>query len=361
MNNSLRRNAYRGMRMTTLYILVSGVAMIIIFPLFFLFSFSLMSDYETYSEWPKPLIPRSSVEYRMDHADSGSYRLSIWNQSENGWLPFGPEKFDRNDEDIKKLSRFVNNYGNTLLTVEEIDSALELTDSNGYYEFALRKSLIHNYKRFFKLYSGAARSVLQSLYTAGLTIVISVSVGGMAGYAFARYVFKGKNILKLSVLFVRMFPPVAIAIPMVVILGKMGLYDKPAGLSLIYSINQISMNIWITASIFMGIPESLEEAAQVFGTNRAGAFFRVTMPLAVPGLAACAMYSFIYSWNEVINAIILTQFNPTFPVVVYKSLLGANAQVHLIAAGSIAQAIPAIIFTLFIRKYILQMWGGVKV
>ena len=121
------------------------------------------------------------------------------------------------------------------------------------------------------------------------------------------------------------------------------------------------MNIWITASIFMAIPESLEEAAQLFGTTRAGAFFRVTMPLAIPGLAACAMYSFIYSWNEVINAIILTQFNPTFPVVVYKSLLGANAQVHLIAAGSIAQAIPAILFTLFIRRYILQMWGGVKV
>ncbi len=361
MTNNLRRNAGRTMRMTTIYILVSGVAMIIIFPMFFLFSFSLMSDYETYSEWPKPLLPRTSVDYRMDHSGNGNFRLSIWNVSENDWMPFGPEELNRNPDEIKKLSRFLNNYGNTQFSEEEILTAMKLTDQDGFYEFALRKSLIHNYRRFFKLYSGAARSVLQSLYTAGMTIFISVSIGGMAGYAFARYVFKGKNILKLSVLFVRMFPPVAIAIPMVVILGKMGMYDKPVGLSLIYSINQISMNIWITASIFMGIPESLEEAAQVFGTSKTGAFFRVTMPLAVPGLAACAMYSFIYSWNEVINAVILTQFNPTFPVVVYKSLLGANAQVHLIAAGSIAQALPAIIFTLFIRKYILQMWGGVKV
>jgi multiple sugar transport system permease protein len=359
--NNLRQSLNRSMRMTTLYIIVSGVAMIIMFPIFFLFSFSFMSDYESYSEWPKPLLPRSSVEYRMDQIDGDNYRLSIWNRSENGWLPFGPEKVTRDSEDVKKLSRFVNNYGNTKMSVEEVLYAMSSTDENGFHEFEISKSLLHNYKRFFRLYSGAAWSVLQSLYTAGLTILISVSIGGMAGYAFARYVFKGKNILKLSVLFVRMFPPVAIAIPMVVILGKMGMYDKPSGLSLIYSINQISMNIWITASIFMGIPESLEEAAQVFGTNRAGAFFRITMPLAVPGLAACAMYSFIYSWNEVINAVILTQFNPTFPVVVYKSLLGANAQVHLIAAGSIAQALPAIIFTLFIRKYILQMWGGVKV
>ena len=225
----------------------------------------------------------------------------------------------------------------------------------------LSKGIVTNYRRFFTLYRAALPAVIASLNTALLTIVISLTIGGMAGYAFARYFFRGKNVLKLSVLFVRMFPPVAVALPMIVILGRMGLYDKPAGLSLIYSVNQISLSIWITASIFMGIPRSLEEAALIFGTNRIGAFFRVTLPLAVPGLAACAMYSFIYSWNEVINALILTQFNPTLPVVVYRSLLGANAQMHLIAAGSVAQALPAIVFTLFIRKYILQMWGGVKV
>lgn len=361
MNNSAKRNLKRSMKMTTLYILVTGVAMTIIFPIFFLFSFSLMSDYETYSEWPKPLLPRATMNYRMDKIDNEAFVLSIWNVSEDDWMPFGPERNRRTPDDAKKLSRFLNNYGNTEMSEDEVLAAMDRADIEGFYEFSRRKSMIHNYKRFFQLYSNAARSIVASLTTAALTIVISISIGGMAGYAFARYAFKGKNILKLSVLFVRMFPPVAIAIPMVVILGKIGLYDKPAGLSLIYSINQIAMNIWITASIFMAIPESLEEAAQLFGTNRAGAFFRITMPLAVPGLAACAMYSFLYSWNEVINAIILTQFNPTFPVVVYQSLLGANAQVHLIAAGSIAQALPAIIFTLFIRKYILQMWGGVKV
>jgi len=347
--------------MTLLYILVSGIAMIIIFPMFFLFSFSLMSDYETYSVWPKPLLPKITVEYMLEHSEDGNYKLHIWNTSENKWDQFGPESISRDKKSLRKLSLFMNNYGNTEISEEEILRLMDNADKTGKFEFTEKKSLLHNYTRFFKLYSGAGKAVLRSLSTAALTIFISISIGGMAGYAFARYIFKGKNILKLSVLFVRMFPPVAIAIPMIVILGRMGLYDKPAGLSLIYSVNQISMNIWITASIFMSIPESLEEAAQIFGTNKTGAFLRITMPLAVPGLAACAMYSFIYSWNEVINAIILTQFNPTFPVVVYKSLLGANAQVHLIAAGSIAQALPAIIFTLFIRKYILQMWGGVKV
>jgi len=360
MNRNLKRGIFRSARMTTLYIMVSGVAMILIFPIFFLFSYSLMSDYETYSEWPKPLVPSLKADFRLTSGND-TWQLHIFNKSDRKYAPFGPENFTGSDKDIRKLLRFVENYSNCTLTGEELTVWMDRAARDGSVDFTLKKSILSNYRLFFRLYRGAAQSVVQSLITALLTIVISLSIGGMAGYAFARYVFKGKDLLKMSVLFVRMFPPVAIAIPMVVTLGKIGLYDKPAGLSLIYSINQISMNIWITASIFMGIPESLEEAAQLFGTTRAGSFFRVTLPLAVPGLAACAMYSFLYSWNEVINAIILTQFNPTFPVVVYKSLLGANAQVHLIAAGSVAQALPAIIFTLFIRKYILQMWGGVKV
>jgi len=188
----------------------------------------------------------------------------------------------------------------------------------------------------------------------------------MAGYAFARYVFKGRNALKFSVLFVRMFPGVAIALPMVIILANTSvfgrtLYDEPLGLSLVYSIGSIGLTVWITASIFLGIPRSLEEAALVFGATKFQAFMRITFPLALPGLAAAAMYSFLGAWNEVVSAIILTQFKPTFAVVVYQTLVGATGQVNLAAAGGMAMALPAIIFTFFIRKYINQMWGGVTV
>ncbi|MDC7234432.1 MAG: carbohydrate ABC transporter permease [Spirochaetales bacterium] len=365
MNNKLRQNIYRSARSTSLYIVVTGVAMMLIFPMFFLFTTSLMSDYENYQEWPKPLLPSRTVDFRLvpleEKDGEEAYGLQVYNFAEGDFIPYGPVSNSRSKSSLRKLNNFIYNNFNCRTSTEEILLWMDETDAKGSHSFTLKKGILNNYNRFFRLYSGALTSVLASISTALFTILISLSIGGMAGYAFARYVFKGKNILKLSVLFVRMFPPVAIALPMVITLGKIGLYDKPVGLSLIYSINQISLSIWITASIFMGIPESLEEAALIFGTSKIGAFFRVTLPLAVPGLAACAMYSFIYSWNEVINALILTQFNPTLPVVVYRSLLGANAQVHLIAAGSVAQALPAIIFTLFIRRYILQMWGGVKV
>ena len=99
----------------------------------------------------------------------------------------------------------------------------------------------------------------------------------------------------------------------------------------------------------------------MFGATRLQAFIKTTLPLALPGLAAAAMYAFIGAWNETISALILTQFNPTFSVVVYQSLVGATGQVNLAAAGGIVLAIPAVLFTFIIRRYIKQMWGGVTV
>ncbi len=360
MNPIVQRNLKRTAKRTSLYIVVLGIAFIIVFPMFFLFSFSFMSDYETYYEWPKPLVPSFKSEFMIDK-DSEGYHLHIFNKAEDDFAGFGPVYFTRSDEDLENLRIFLKRQANCELLPAQALEYLNVVDSRGRAEFTLRKDIMANYVLFFQVTRDAGPSVVRSLMVAGVTILISLSIGGMAGYAFARYFFKGKNILKLSVLFVRMFPAVSIAIPMVIILARMGLYDQPVGLALVYSVGQISMSIWITASVFMAIPVSLEEAAMVFGTTKFGAFWHVTLPLALPGLAACAMYSFIGSWNEVISAVVLTQFNPTFPVVVYKALLGTQGQVNLVTAGSIAQALPAIIFTLIIRKYILQMWGGVKV
>ncbi|RKX87956.1 MAG: ABC transporter permease [Spirochaetes bacterium] len=360
MNNVVKRQLRRSAKRTSLYIVLVGIAFIIIFPVFFLFSFSFMSDYETYSEWPKPLVPSFKANFMIDK-DAEGYHLFIFNKSEDGFMPFGPLVFANNEKDIDSLRKFIKLQSNCKISSQKIVEYLKVVDNNSRVEFSIKKDLLANYILFFKVVNGAPKAVLNSLMVAGATILISLSIGGLGGYAFARYFFKGKNILKLSVLFVRMFPAVSLAIPMVIILAKMGLYDQPLGLSLVYSVGQISMSIWITASVFMSIPVSLEEAAMIFGTSKVGAFWHVTLPLALPGLAACAMYSFIGSWNEVIAAVVLTQFNPTFPVVVYKALVGSQGQINLITAGSVAQALPAIIFTLIIRKYIIQMWGGVKV
>lgn len=361
MNRLKRRHLARSARMATVYIVVISIALVILFPIYFLFSISLMSGYEAYYEWPLPLMPSLRANVRFVHEENQQFHLEIYNRSEGGFTPTGPVRFSSNSEGLEKVTVYMRRHLNVELEDAEISRYLAEATERGSVQVKLGKSILANYITFFKVTRDAVPSVVRSLLTAGITILISLIIGGMAGYAFARYVFGGKNALKIGVLFVRMFPAVAIAIPMVIILGSIGLYDRPAGLSLIYSVSQISLTVWIMTSIFSGISVEMEEAALIFGTTKAGSFFRITLPLALPGIAACAMYAFIGSWNEVVQAVVLTQFRPTFPVVVYQALVGAEGQVNLVTAGSIAQALPAVVFTFIIRKYVLRMWGSVSV
>jgi len=199
-------------------------------------------------------------------------------------------------------------------------------------------------------------SLVVSLYT----ILISLLLGSMAGYVMARYTFKGKDQLKVSLLVVRMFPTVGISIPMAVMLIRMGLYDTMIGLALLFSVPNIALTSWITSSIFVGINKELEEASWVFGANRLQTFLHITLPLAFPAMAASSMYSFLTAWNDTISALILTNENQTLALVVYKAIGTTSSGIQYAAAGSIVLIVPALVFTFIIRKYISEMWGGVS-
>jgi len=346
-------NIYKLAKLTTFYILIVGIMMVILTPIFFIVSLSFLSTREAY-EYPLPLLPSLRVKYEMTYGKRG-YMLSVYDRVEKVYEPV------LDTQDLEKMSVYMKAQLAARLTVPEIETQIaRLEAGEDPVRFTKARNLLYNYDVFLKVAGTgqAIPSLFRSLQVCLMTIVISLSIGGMAGYAFARYIFKGREVLKFSVLFVRMFPGIAIAMPMVIILIDMGFYDQPIGLSLVYSVGSIALTVWITASIFMGIPVELEEAAQVFGATKLQTFFRVTLPLALPGLAACAMYAFLGAWNETVSAIVLTQFNPTFSVIVYQTVLGAVGQVNLAAAGGMVMAIPSVLFTLFIRRYINQMWGG---
>ncbi|SHE98323.1 carbohydrate ABC transporter membrane protein 2, CUT1 family (TC 3.A.1.1.-) [Marinitoga hydrogenitolerans DSM 16785] len=419
---------------TLFYIVIAGIIFVIITPIYFLVTISLMSDQEAY-DWPTRLVPSFFNQFRLELSENDKYIISVYSPSKEAYVTILEtndfdelqtfirrktnshikkdlfenqlekvkeltkknskelkvlnlnkknleskinflnveigrlrekmeiaEKMGGMDELLKQIKEEINKKDKEIKALEvELKKIEDDFDKLGTVHFKVAKKLFDNYVTFFRVTSDAFPALIRSIQVAALTVLISLTIGGMAGYAFARYYFKGKNMLKLSVLFVRMFPGISIAMPMVIILINMGFYDKPIGLSLVYSVGQIGMTIWITASIFMGISVELEEAAMVFGTSRFGAFMKITLPLALPGLAASAMYAFIGSWAETAQAIVLTQFNPTFPVVVYQTLVGAKGLINLSAAGGVALALPAVIFTLIIRRYILQMWGGVRV
>ncbi len=362
MNNLPKKgiNLRKAIQTSVLYIIVAGITLMILAPVYFLVELSFLSTRGAY-QFPLPLTPSFVTEFSITRSekDTDGYVLYVYNKQ--------AEEYESvlDTADIAKMSTYMRAFLNTLMSEEEINAQLaELEgelDQNGVAYFTQRRDIFQNYKVFFRITRDAVPALIRSLEIAAITVVISLTLGGSAGYAFARYRFRGRNGLKFGILFVRMFPAVAIALPMIIILANLGLYDRPLGLSLVYAVGSIGLTTWITASIFTGIPVSIEEAAQVFGATKFQAFARMTFPLALPGLAASAMYAFLGAWNETVSAIILTQFNPTFSVVVYQTLLGSSGQVNLAAAAGMAMAVPAIVFTFFIRKYINQMWGGMTI
>jgi multiple sugar transport system permease protein len=349
------KNILKAAKQTTFYIFVSGITIAFLFPLFFLISLSFLSVREAY-QFPLPLLPAVQTQFKASVSDRG-YLLSVYDNVKKEY------KTVQDTANLERISEYMQYQLAVHMTPEEIENEFMKLDNQEEVFFSHNKNLLSNYQTFFRV-AGTGQAIpalIRSLQICAMTILISLSIGGTAGYAFARYIFKGRDALKFSVLFVRMFPGVAIAMPMVIILANMGFYDKPIGLSLVFSVGSIALTVWITASVFMGIPVSLEEAAQVFGATKFQAFRRITLPLAFPGLAAASMYAFLGAWNETVSSLILTTFNPTFSVIVYQTVLGAVGQVNLAAAGGLIMALPAILFTFFIRKYINQMWGGVTV
>ncbi len=349
-----QRTLKKTARLTVFYILLSGLVIGILMPVYFIITLSFLSTREAY-KYPLPMTPALSMKFELQQGKRG-YLVSVWDRVDEEYQSV------LDTPDLEKMRVYFDSQLGIEITEAELQAQIDRFNNAGKpVYFSKRRNLVSNYQSFFSVTRDAVPALIRSLEIALITIIISLIIGGMAGYAFARYLFKGRDALKFSVLFVRMFPGVAIAIPMVIILANIGLYDQPLGLALIYSVGAIGLTVWITASIFLSIPVSLEEAALIFGATKLQTFLRITMPLAFPGLAASAMYTFLGAWNETVAAIILTQFHPTFSVVVYQTLLGATGQVNLAAAGGIAMAIPAVFFTFFLRKYIHQMWGGMSV
>jgi multiple sugar transport system permease protein len=151
----------------------------------------------------------------------------------------------------------------------------------------------------------------------------------------------------------RAFPIVILAVPLAVIFIRWGIDDTVQGVSLAHTALALPFVVLTTASVFAGVPAELEEAAQTLGCSRASAFVRVALPLALPGLAASAIFVFIVSWNEVFAASLLTLQHRTLPAEVLSAPLNFR-----FAAGFFLLA-PSVIVIVIIRRYLFTIWGRV--
>ena len=204
-------------------------------------------------------------------------------------------------------------------------------------------------------FQGVLRALINSLAVAAMTMVISISLGAPAGYAIARYDFRGKTAFRMLIMLTRAFPLPLLALPLAVFFIRHGIDDTLWGLAMVHSMLALPFAVLITYSLFSGVPVELEEAAWVFGCNKWQAFIRVVMPLAAPGLAASAVFAFVISWNEVFAAAVLTIENRTLTAFLLQSL--NTSPVYLKFAGGALLVVPAAIFMFLIRKHLFAMWG----
>ena len=211
--------------------------------------------------------------------------------------------------------------------------------------------------RFFLSSQGIIPGTINSVIVALITLVLSTIIAAPAGYATSRYIFRGRDTYRLSILAVRAFPVVVLAIPLAVVFINFGIYDSVYSLALMHTALTLPTTILVIGSVFASIPYELEEAAQVFGCTPLKAFRTVVLPLVAPGIAAAAIFTFVMSWNEVFAASILTVRNRTLPAQVLFSLNQSSEPYQF--AGAFFMMVPALIFIFFIRRYLFNMWGQV--
>lgn len=195
------------------------------------------------------------------------------------------------------------------------------------------------------------------------TVVISISIGCIAGYALARYSGRIGFVLLLSALIFRALPRMVFVIPFFHFSTLLGLYDTHLVLILVMvAINQ-PFTIWMLRSFFMTIPKDLEESAMIDGCSRIKAFIKVIVPVMWPGVISTALFTFLLAYNEFLMPLILTATDAaTMPVAI--SQFGAEDIKYwsIAAAGAISITLPIVIVVLFFQRRIVSglVQGAVK-
>jgi ABC-type sugar transport system, permease component len=199
------------------------------------------------------------------------------------------------------------------------------------------------------------KSLKNSLFVALMTVAFSLILGTPAAYAIARFEFKGKEDIWFWFISNRMLSPIVVALPFFLIARNLKLLDTPWALILIYLTFNVPIVVWICADQFRNIPKELDEAATLEGYNSFAIFWRVGLPLAMPAIAVSAIFSFIFSWNELLYALILTRTEAkTAPVVATSFMSGYELPWGQIMATGTLVALPVIIFSMIVSRQLVR-------
>src|SRR3954452_6563045 len=203
-----------------------------------------------------------------------------------------------------------------------------------------------------------------SLVVATDVTVTGVALAAISGYAFSRFRFVGRNATMLAILTTQMFPATMLLLPLDLVIAKLHLVDTYLGLMVFYTSTALPFCVWQMKGFYDTIPASLEEAARIDGCSRGVAFWRVILPLAVPGLVITALFSFMAAWSEYIVAAQVMQDEEMFtlPLGLKSFQASMSTQWGLYAAASILVSLPVVVLFLLLSKFLVSglTLGSVK-
>ena len=217
------------------------------------------------------------------------------------------------------------------------------------------------FEHFIKLFTekGFDTAIVNSLQTTFGSLVLSLAVGICAAYVLARrrFHFGLKRPVTYWMLLVRVLPPVAFTIPLYTMFSKIGLLNTKLPVMLACVLINVPLIIWFLISFFQDLPEEVEESAKVDGATEWQLFCRIVLPLVAPGIAAVAMLSFMYAWNEYTYTVIFTRSPANNTVPLALSVLNTEDNLTnfgLVAAGGVMSVIPITLFVIFAQNYLIS-------
>jgi multiple sugar transport system permease protein len=249
------------------------------------------------------------------------------------------------------------------MTVTSFKPNAELYDYKTYNPFWIAQPTLDHIRKL----------LFQTAYPTWLLTTMSVAVAAtflslfcsvLAAYAIQRLRFKGSQYVGLAIYLAYLVPPSILFIPLAAMVFRLGLFDTPLALILVYPTFLVPFCTWLLIGYFKSIPYELEECALIDGATRLQILRQITLPLAIPGIISAGIFSFTLSWNEFIYALAFIQSSEkkTVPVAILTELVSGDVyQWGALMAGSLMGSLPvAIFYSFFVDYYVSSLTGAVK-
>lgn len=232
------------------------------------------------------------------------------------------------------------------------------SELSGGIELIPRRVTMNNFVRLFGE-AGFGTALKNSIINSLTSLVLSLLVGLQSAYILSRrrFQFALKKPMTFWTLLVRILPPIAFVIPLYTMFSRTGILNTRLPIILACILINIPLIIWFMVSFFMDLPEEMEESAKIDGATEWQLFVRIVLPLVLPGIAAVAMLSFIYAWNEYTYSIIFTRSPANYTIPLALAVLNTEDNVTdfgLVSAGGVISFLPIALFVVFAQNYLIS-------